>query len=433
MIVAADRFNDKRTALYGITCLAGLGVFLVWAVFAPLEEGVTASGNVAVDSNRKEIQHLEGGIVRKVYVKEGSQVHQGELLVQLDDLRARAQRDQAAQDVATLELSQARLEAFLEGRDSMETIDLKDLQLNPRVEAEIRRRQADLFKGQQRWLSADQSLIRSKQSAMVQNGQSRGGQIKAAEDALAAAHNELDLNERLLTMKLTHLDHVLDLRKQVASMESDVSRLKAERDQDLMQASVFDNESVQSRSQILKDSDNELLQVKTELLSTEEKLRSAEDVLERTRIYAPRAGAVMNLGISTVGGVVQPGERIMEIVPSDTHLVATVRVKPTDRDSVFEGEPIKAQISAFASWKTPRIGGKVIMVSPDLKEVKENGAPYYEARIELDPTVVNREHLLVRPGMPVEAFIDTGRSRTMIDYLFEPLIRVVSHGALARK
>ncbi|ESQ76982.1 HlyD family type I secretion periplasmic adaptor subunit [Asticcacaulis sp. AC402] len=432
MTIAAEPFKDRLAGIYGMVCLAALAGTLVWATFAPLAEGVVASGAVTVDDNRKKVQHLEGGIIRTIAVREGASVRQGDVLFELDNIGARAQRDQAAQEYAGLLLSQARLEAFLAGRHQMDGVDLSGLGIAPGVESELRRQQGDLFYQQKRWLSADGNLMRARQSNLMSSSQSKQGQIVAQEAALKASRDELALNEQLLAMQMVKIDHVQQLRRQVAGQEAELSRLRSESTMDGLQASTVDQEVARARAEAFRNASTELVQVKTELLTTRERLSAADDVLERKIIRAPRSGVVLNLAFSTLGGVVQAGEPLLEIVPQDTSLIAQVRINPTDRNDVYDGQAVLAQISAFDSWKAPRIPGKVLGVSADLKRDQQTGASYYEARIELDQSRLRRDQLSVRPGMPVEAFIASGRTRTAIDYFFEPLLAVVRRGFVAQ-
>ncbi|EGF91072.1 protease secretion protein prtE [Asticcacaulis biprosthecium C19] len=432
MTIAAEKLSHPRTRLYGLICLGALGLLIVWGFLAPLAEGVVASGNLSVDNNRKAVQHLEGGIVRAVAVREGSTVKEGDVILELDDINARAQRDQAAQDVAALLLAQARLESFLAGQPQIRFVDVTALRLDPGVEADLRRHQQDVFVQQTRWLSASAGLIRSRQGAVLSNSASKAAQIAAMEDGLAAARSELTLAESLLEKRLVRLDHVQGLRQRVAAQEADLARLKAEKTQGGVDAAVYDMELAESRAMVFRDASNELVKVKTDLLSTQERLAAAEGVFARSLVRAPRSGTVLNLAATTVGGVVQPGETLMEIVPDNEKLIATVRVTPNDRDSIYEGQDVKVQITAFQSWLTPRLSGKLMGVSADLKTVKETGASYYEARIILNGEDVKQKGLRIRAGMPVEAFISSGQTRTAFDYLFEPLLQVLRRGAVAR-
>ncbi len=170
--------------------------------------------------------------------------------------------------------------------------------------------------------------------------------------------------------------------------------------------------------------------MRTQLQQAEERLSSAQDILNRSVIVAPVAGEILNLRFTTRGGVVRPGEAILEIVPQVGEITASVRIRPNERAAVYQGQAVRTRVTAFKSWLTPQLDGEVVSVSADLKTDQETGAPYYEVRVTIPASELIK--LGVReiiPGMPVEVFIYSGSSRTTLDYLFEPISESLFRGA----
>jgi len=157
-------------------------------------------------------------------------------------------------------------------------------------------------------------------------------------------------------------------------------------------------------------------------LAAQERLNAAQDILDRSVIFAPVSGEVLNMAFSTIGGVVRSGETLMEIVPSIGEVTASVQIAATDRSSIFEGQLVRTQFSSYKGWQAPRLEGEIIDVSADLKTDPVTAVSYYEARIRVPASeIAKTTNVDVIPGMPVDAFIFSGKSRTMLDYLLEPL------------
>jgi len=165
-----------------------------------------------------------------------------------------------------------------------------------------------------------------------------------------------------------------------------------------------------------------LLSTSADLLAAEERLNAAQDILDRSVIFAPVSGEVLNMAFSTIGGVVRSGETLMEIVPNIGEVTASVQIAATDRSSVFEGQLVRTQFSSYKGWQAPRLEGEIIDVSADLKTDPVTAVSYYEARIRVPASeIAKTTNVDILPGMPVDAFIYSGKSRTMLDYLLEPL------------
>lgn len=225
------------------------------------------------------------------------------------------------------------------------------------------------------------------------------------------------------------MDQVTRIQREIASLSADIASLTAERDEATASARDAERQIDQFRAERRQTASTELRDARAERLAALERLNAAQDVLDRAVIVAPVSGEVLNLEFMTPGAVVTSAETIMEIVPENQRIVASVRIRPTDRASVFVGQSVRTQVSAYRSWESPQIDGTVQSVSADLKTDPVDGTDYYEARILLaTDALAPSDAIEIVPGMPVDAFIYSGHSRTTLDYLFAPVMESVFKG-----
>ena len=414
--------QDRLTKRLALICLLGLGGFLLWGGFAPLEEGVSALGQIVVEGQRKVVQHLEGGIVRELRVVEGQYVEAGDVLVVLEDTASLASRDQVVQEYAALAASVERLHALQAGKQTPNFAVLDGLSLGAKERADIVERELDLFQQERSAATADAAVLIARRESAIKIQQSRSKQITIVERALQAANDELATLTDLLAQQLSRRDRVSSAQRQVAGLEADIARLDSERVNALSDQRDLEAQITAAQARVDQEVSASLLQTRAELLAAAERLSAAQDILNRSIIRAPVAGEVLNMQFATVGGVVRPGETILEIIPELTEVIAAVKINPIDRDTVFEGLKVRTQVSAYKGWRAPRFAGTVVGVSADLKTDPATSAVYYEAQIQVPAQEIERARdISITPGMPVDVFIYSGRSRTMFEYLLEPL------------
>ncbi|MBB4658683.1 HlyD family type I secretion periplasmic adaptor subunit [Parvularcula dongshanensis] len=423
-------FADRTIRYSMLACALGFGGFIFWSAVAPLEEGVTASGQVVVRDDRQRVQHYEGGIIRELYVREGQSVEAGDVLLELEPLQSQASRDELAQDLAINTASLARLAALRSAGDEPDFSSLGGIGLPEGVRDEIEARQSTLFEQQRAARDAEIGVLQARRASLVGRVSDLRGQIDATENALASGREDLKLRRELLEQRLETIGNVQRLSREVASLAGELSRLAGARNEAQGAIAETDDQIAEARARFLEQTGREVVEAQSRALAARERLRGTEDRLARTTIKAPIAGAVLNLAVSTVGGVVRQGEPIMEIVPRDSALIASIRLSPTDRDSVTAGQSVEAQLTAYKSFRAPRLPGEVVGVSADLVEDPVTRTHYYEARVVLDASHLDpAARIEVLPGMPVEAFIASGRSRTFLDYVFEPIRATMSRGS----
>lgn len=421
-VVTYKPMKDKIVWKMAALCLLGFGGFMIWGSIAPLEEGVAASGQIVVEDNRQLVQHLEGGIVEEIKVREGQIVQQGEVLVVLKKTASLSNRDQVVQEYGALAASVERLKA-LQANSPRPSFDILDaLDLGETERADIINRETGLFFQQRNSLAADIAVLSARVTAAKQTQTSRDGQIIIARKALTSAKGELGVIQDMFSQQLARRDQVTSSERLVATLEGDIAQLQSQRDDAKASQLDFSAQISQVRARAAQENAANLLSTSAELLSAEERLNAAQDVLDRSVIIAPVTGEVLNMAFSTIGGVVRSGETLMEIVPNIGEVTASVQIAATDRSSIFEGQLVRTQFSSYKGWQAPRLEGEIIDVSADLKTDPATSVSYYEARIRVPASEIARTtNVDIIPGMPVDAFIYSGKSRTMLDYLLEPL------------
>ena len=421
-VIAYKPVKDKIVWKMGALCVLGFGGFMLWGSIAPLEEGVAASGQIVVEDNRQLVQHLEGGIVSELKVREGQRVEQGDVLVVLKKTASLSNRDQVVQEYGALAASAARLKA-LQSRAAQPSFSVLDsLELGDAERADIIKRETGLFHQQRNSLSADIAVLSARITAAKQTQISRANQIFIAQKALESATGELGVIQDMFSQQLARKDQVTSSERLVATLEGDIARLQSQGDDAKASELDFKAQISQIKARVAQENAANLLSTSAELLAAEERLNAAQDILDRSVIFAPVSGEVLNMAFSTIGGVVRSGETLMEIVPNIGEVTASVQIAATDRSSVFEGQLVRTQFSSYKGWQAPRLEGEIIDVSADLKTDPVTSVSYYEARIRVPASeIAKTTNVDIIPGMPVDTFIYSGKSRTMLDYLLEPL------------
>lgn len=417
----------RRSALI---CLIGLGGFLAWAGLVPLAEGVPASGQIVVENSRQVVQHLEGGIIHELLVRDGDHVEAGQPLLTLQETASLSVRDEIMQDIASLTGSLQRLVALRDGLGEPDFSALEAMSLGDTERAEVIERQHDLFRQQRQAFDADIAVLTARRDGARSSHVLQEQQVTLTQRVLAAAREQLALLQNRVDRQMARLDELRAMEREIATLQVEVSRLRTDAQAAANLELDLEGQIAQAEASFTRQVSAEQLDVRTQLQQAEERLNSAQDILTRSVILAPVAGEILNLRFSTRGGVVRPGEAILEIVPEVGEVTASVRIRPSERASVYQGQDVRTRVTAFKSWMTPRLDGEVVSVSADLKIDQVSGAPYYEVRVLIPASeLLKLDAGAVIPGMPIEVFIYSGRSRTTLDYLFEPIGESLFRGA----
>ncbi|GAB4538456.1 MAG: HlyD family type I secretion periplasmic adaptor subunit [Parvularculaceae bacterium] len=410
------------------TAVAGLAVILfgvigafAWAATAPIASAVVSPGLVRVDTNRKQIQHLEGGVIKQILVRDGDVVAQGDPLVLLDETRASVSFGvlRAALDLARAQ--EARLIAVRDGAGEIRfPPDLLSRQSETEI-AELIATQRNLFETR-RTLRDGQIAILDNQIGQL-NEQIEGlrAQLASKQRQIELIHEETSGLQQLYERGFTERPRLLALQREGERLEGEIGEHVAEIARIETAISERRLQKLQLEEQLREAAVAELKDVQAQILEFTERLSAADDVLQRVEITAPVDGEIVGLSVHTEGGVVRPGETILEIVPLKDRLIVEARIAPQDIDEVSVGAPARIRFSAFKQRTTPEVTGEVVSVSADVLTDDRTGEGYYVARIAADAEEVARlEERELQPGMPADIMITTG-SRTALGYLLQPL------------
>ena len=426
---ADDRATDtgRATRIGLLTLLIGFGGFLLWAAYAPLDEGVPTVGMVSIDTKRKAVQHLTGGIVRDVLVREGDTVKQGQVLMRLDSATARANYEAVRQRYLGYRAVQGRLLAEQTGAQSITFHpDLLEAKSDPLIAQQILT-QEQLFRSRKAALAADLKGIDESiqgQEALLKAYKSM---LESRRRQLALLTEELDNTRSLVKDGYAPRNRQLELERMLTESNAAIAELLGNISRGTSAIAELRQRTILRAQEYRKEVESQLGDYSRELQSDAEKLVAVRAELDRIEIRSPAEGQVVGLAFQTVGGVVPPGQKLMDVVPEQRELLLEAHVPPHLIDKVRIGQPADIRFSAFAHSPTLVIEGKLVSVSGDLLVDPQNPQiQYYLARVEVTPegmkTLGARR---MQPGMPAEVIIKTGE-RSLLKYLLHPLTKRIA-------
>ena len=410
-----------RVGLWAL--ILGFGGFLLWAAFAPLDEGVPGQGMVTIDTKSKAVQHLSGGIIKEVLVTEGQQVKEGQLLVKLDEAVATMNFQTSRLRYLGLRAMESRLSAEQQGLNNIVWhADLRAGLAEPQIR-QITLTQEQLFESRRASLKADLQ-------ALEENVQGQEGLLKAYSEMGVNRRNQLSiLNEELKnTSSLVSEGYAprnrqLELQRMVAEMNSSISDLQGNTVRGQRAIGELRQRGIARRQEYRKEVETQLTDVAREAQTEAGRFRTTQEDLGRVEIRSPAAGQVIGLAFQTVGGVIGPGQKLMDIVPVGQPLLLEARVLPHLIDRVHVDLPVDVRFNSFAHSPQLVVDGKVVSVSTDLLTDPKTGVSFYLARVGV--TAEGYKKLgkrQMQSGMPVEVIFRTGE-RSMLTYLLSPLTK----------
>lgn len=420
---ATETWKAARVGLWALGI--GLGGFLLWASLAPLDEGVPSHGSVAIDTKRKAVQHLTGGIIKQMLVKEGDLVKEGQPLLLLDEAVARANYEAVRQRYLGYRAMQGRLLAEQSGAATIQHHpDLVAAASDPLIKAQMLT-QEQLFRSRR-------SGLRAELQALEESIQGQQAMLQAYEQMLRSRRNQLALLEEELghTRELVKEGYAprnrqLELERAVADATAALADLNGNTVRSQRSIAELRQRVVARQQEYRKEVETQLTDVTREVQSDVEKYTAVQADLNRIEIRSPATGQVVGLAAQTVGGVVQAGQKLMDVVPEDEPLLLEARIEPHLIDKIRTGLKTDVRFSSFAHSPQLVVEGEVVSVSSDLLTEQQGGmtVSYYLARVRVTPegmkTLGQRR---MQPGMPVEIIVKTGE-RSMLKYLLSPLTK----------
>ncbi|MBR1126687.1 HlyD family type I secretion periplasmic adaptor subunit [Bradyrhizobium iriomotense] len=413
----------RRIALAGWVIVAvffgGIGA---WALTAPLNGAVVANAVVKVEGNRKSVQHLDGGIVKELRVREGDKVRSGDLLIVLDETQARAEYEVLTQQWAVLRATEVRLLTELDhGSELVMPSDLKARSEDPYLKS-VWNGQVSQFESRRAALEGQRSVIREKINQLGSQIVGAQAQVKSFTDQINSVHSEAKDIAPLVERGLIARPRILQLERtayglegQIADSNANIAKARqaiAEQEQQMAQ---LDNDRMTDVTKDLRDTQAKILEVIP-------KAMNAKAVLGRMEIRAPYSGQVVGLNVFSVGGVIQRGDKILDIVPEQDGLTIEAQVAVEDISDVHPNTRAEVHLTAYKQRIVPIIHGDVIQVSADRLTDPKSNNPYYTAFVRIDQDeLAAMPNIKLYPGMPATVMIPTVQ-RTAFEYLVGPLI-----------
>lgn len=407
--------------------LIGFLGFLLWACFAPLDEGVPTAGTVSIETKRKAVQHINGGIVKKVMVKEGQIVSAGQVLLVLDNASTKARYEEIRQHYLGLRAKEARLSA--------EQTGLKALQIHP----DLKNALSDPLVMQQ--LQNQEILMASRKGSLAAELEGIDESIHGKQAAIVGSQSVLEhrkVQRGLLTEQIQGLSELVsqgyaprnqlqELQLRLAQVEGDMADTMSAINQANRAIGELRQKAMTQKQEYRKEVDTQMAEVRLEVNADADKMKAASDDLNRVDIRSPASGQIVGLQFQTIGSVIQPGQKILDVVPSNEGLILEVKIPPNLIDRIHVEQKADVRFSSFSNTPLLKVEGRVNSVSYDLltdpPSESTKGESYYLGRILITPsgikTLGNR---VLQSGMPVQVVIKTGE-RTLLTYLLHPFVK----------
>lgn len=415
--------DDRRYRMLGWGILAiFVGIFGIWSFFAPLESAVPAPGKVIVASNNRIIQHLEGGIVKSILVKDGQKVKKGDSVILLDDTQASAQ----------LKMIEAQYydAIALESRLIAERDKAGGISFSPELDhADKTQRSLAMdsqkreFEGRKRFLEGEKKVLEQRIEQLKNQIEGYQSIIQSKSSLAESYRQEVKEWEALFAQQLIDKIRLRDAKRQLLMTEGEISNAKSEIARSKAQISEFKAQIISQDQNFMKDVLAQLSDVQTKISDMRARIDALRDTVERTVIKTPVDGTVMNLSIHTVGGVIPAGKPILEIVPEGEPLIIEGKIAATDIINIHVGLKADIQFPSFAHVKTLKeVKGEVMTIGADTVADEATHMLYYPVKIKITADGANelrRNHLTLQPGIPADAMIVVA-SRTFADYLIHP-------------
>ena len=422
------RSISKQAAFGLVLMLVTFGGFGTWAMMAPLAAAVIAQGSFVATGQNKIVQHLEGGIIADILVKEGDRVTEGQVLLTLDQTLALATTRELTLRRIRLEATQARLMAEQQHLDELVFPAHLEAERDDPQAAMILDGQTLAFQASSASLANDISVISRNLEALDIRTTGYGIQLDATQSQLALLAEELEAKTQLVESGLSRRSEALALRRAMLEADGQVGRLQAEIAELTEMRAKFDAQISKTRDDYSRNALTQLQTIESELESVREQQRKSKNILNRTDVIAPVSGTVVRLYYHTTGGVVETGRPIVEILPSDAPLIIEVLIPRTSIDDVHVGQKATVRLTGLNQRTTPVLNGTVNYLSADAIADGSNGTrrEVYLSHVTISPEEMQRvQNFSPTPGMPAEIMIQTAE-RTFAQYLAKPVLDSMS-------
>lgn len=426
----ADVPSNARPAIIAGLLIVGITFvgFGGWAASAPLSSGVTGIGSVVFEGRRQVVQHLEGGIVAGIHVREGDIVEQGEMLVRLDPTQTVSRVTRIQNQLLTNQAQAARLRAEAA---NLSEIDFPETLLEREGSdsvAEVLQRERTIFEERQQSLAGQLELLEQKSIQLRREIEGLDAQAAGNAEQIVLVNREIEDLRPLLEDGLVQRPRVTGLQREAARLRAangEIAARRARANEAIAEAQLQAEQTLQRFREevvaLLRETENQIADLQQQLVS-------AMDILNRIEIRAPQGGIAQNVNVTTVGAVLQPGEELLEIAPMSDRLLVEARVAPQDIDSVTIGQQAEVRLSALNLRRTPAVFGDVLAVSGDKIVDARLQTEYFLVQVNVPPSELGKlGDQRIQAGMPAEVVFPTGE-RTLLDYIVKPLTDALHRG-----
>lgn len=420
--------SDRKPRTIGMLIVfLAFGLFGTWAVVAPLGSAALAPGVVTVQTYRKTVQHLEGGIVKELHARDGDVVEAGAPLIVLDDTQVRAEYGMITSQLIAAQAMEARLRAE---RDDLPQIDFSDmLETGSKRAREAREGETQVFNARRGSRLGEVSVLEKRISQLHEQIRGLQSMISTKRSLEKSYQGEIGELTELLSEGFVDKQRLLDQQRRLDMQRAEIADHGSQITKTKLQISETELQIVQLNKDFSSDVVAQLAETQTRVFDLQERLSALEERLKRIVIRAPDDGMIIGMKVHTIGGVVSPATPLLDIVPSVSDLVVEAQVSPVDIDRVSPGKTADIRFSAFGS-ATPVMEGVVNHVSGDRLINEQTGMPYYLARVSLtERGAKTLGSLKLQPGMPAEVLINTG-DRTLFQYIMQPITNAVARSLI---
>ena len=397
----------------------------LWSATAPIDGAAVASGLVTSRSYSKVVQHLEGGIIKSIFVEDGANVNLGDPILEIDSTQPRSQLDIINSQLLSLSALEIRLVAERDSKDALNLSDFANGSDRAREEATA---QIEIFNARKSAVEGEIEVLEQREEQLRSQINGYRG-LQSSKERLSISYNEeLDDIRELLDQGFSDKNRLREIERNVATLDGDVADLMASIASTEVAIGETRLQILQLRKRFQNEIVSELREVQLNISDNFERANALEDIVSRTLVRATESGIVTGLQVHTEGGVISPGMKIVDIVPQEDELIVEAQVSPTDIDRVAIGQDATIRFSSFGTGTVPAIYGRVINLSADSFFNESISNYYYLARVEVTPEGMDDlGDLALMPGMPADVFIATG-ARTFLQYLFKPFSNAVARG-----
>lgn len=404
------------------------GILGGWMAYAPLAISIVGTGEVSVDTNKKTIQHYEGGIVSSILVKEGDFVKKGDIIITLDSTQIesslKTNQNQYFETIATI----ARLEA--QKKRAVKIVFPKDIE-SKKNEVKIKAiidGQYSILKSKLKSVAEERIITKQKVNQFKNQILSLNSSLSSNKKRLVSIKSDIDSQESLFAEKLVDINLLQELRREEIKINGDIQSSEADKKRLYSQIEETKSQLVLRNREFDNEIVNKLVENEIRKIDLESKISVSDDQLERFKIIAPESGYVVGLKINTIGAVIKSSEEILDIVPKDSDLFILTQVQTQDIDKLEIGLKADTRFSAFNTQQTFSVESEIIHISADNFTNEQTGQPYYEVKLKLTEAGIiqlKENKFFLLPGMPVETMINTG-DRTVLSYLVKPFRDMLS-------